>query len=304
MKWKDYEIYIARHFQKLFPDASIQHNISCPGLISKTPRQIDILIEQQISGFDIRIIVDCKYFNKKVDVKVVESFLSFLQDLKASKGVLITNKGYSTAAKNRATYDTQDIDLRIIDFKDLDDFQTFLAIPYQNSHCAIVSSPPGWVIDSRTIPGRFLASLYPAGLAIREGFHIEGFMYINFFDKGLNISTVTDQGLNILTLDDLLNYQNEKLAQQYTGLKLEYISTIEREDCICKLRVVDSEQMQDCNTLEYTLFMDYKDVVIVIVLLAPLRKSKDYLKKLEWIGLKLIKGIMLYDVSENYSNLN
>jgi hypothetical protein len=66
MKWKDYEIYITRHFQKLFPDATIQHNVRCLGLISKTPRQIDMLIEQKISGFDIKIIVDCKYFNKKV----------------------------------------------------------------------------------------------------------------------------------------------------------------------------------------------------------------------------------------------
>jgi len=114
MNWKDYEIYITKHFQSLFPETSIKHDIRREGLMSKTKRQIDILIEGKIAGFDLKVIVDCKYFNKKVDVKAVESFLSFLQDLKASKGILITNNGYTDAAYNRATYDSQDIELRIM----------------------------------------------------------------------------------------------------------------------------------------------------------------------------------------------
>jgi hypothetical protein len=161
----------------------------------------------------------------------------------------------------------------------------------------VVSSPPGWIIDSRTIPGKWLASLYPAGLTIKEGFHTDGFIYINFFDKGINISTEIDKRLDILTLDDLLTHQNKNLAQQYINLKIEYISTIKREDCICKLRIVDCNQMQDCNSLEYTLFMDYEDVVIILVLLTPSSKSKEYVKKLEWLALKLIKGEMLQNDS-------
>jgi hypothetical protein len=54
MNWKDYEIYITRHFQKLFPEASIQHNVSQTGLISDVQRQIDILIEQRIAGFNLK----------------------------------------------------------------------------------------------------------------------------------------------------------------------------------------------------------------------------------------------------------
>jgi hypothetical protein len=285
MNWKDYEIYITRHFQKLFPEASINHNISQAGLISGVQRQIDILIEQKIAGFNLKIIVDCKYFNKKVDVKVVESFLGFLQDLKASKGVLITNKGYSQAAEKRANHDTQDIELRIIDFGDLEDFQCFLAIPYQNADCAIVSSPPGWIIDSRIEVNNFLCSLYPAGLSRIEGFHHDGFIYVNFFNKYLSKPI----------LSEFLEGQSEKIKQHYSNVKLEYISTIEREDCICRLRVVDSSEMQDCKTLEYTLFLDFPDVIIFIVLLTPASKEREYLNKLEWAGQKLIKGKMLYD---------
>ena len=83
MDWKEYEIYITRHFQKLFPDTPIQRDVRREGIISKTKRKIDILIEGRVAGFDLKVIVDCKYFNKKVNVKEVESFLSFLQDLRA-----------------------------------------------------------------------------------------------------------------------------------------------------------------------------------------------------------------------------
>ena len=189
LNWKDYEIYITRHFQKLFPEASIQHNVRRLGLLSKTERQIDILIEGTIAGFALTIIVDCKYFGQKVDVKEVDSFLGYLHDLKASKGVLITNNGYTEAAYNRAMYDTRDVELRIIDFKDLDKYQGFIAIPYFGKHGAIIPAPDGWVVDSRPNSsirkmGRGqLAALYPAGLSAGEAFHSEGFIYFSYSHK-------------------------------------------------------------------------------------------------------------------------
>ena len=95
MDWKDYEIYITRHFRRLFPSASIRHNVNRIGLISGASRQIDILIEQRIAGFDLTIVVDCKYFNKNVDITAVESFLSFLglgiQAPQASWGSLLAD---------------------------------------------------------------------------------------------------------------------------------------------------------------------------------------------------------------------
>lgn len=182
MNWKDYEIYITKHFQQIFPQTDIQHNVRREGIMSKKKRQIDILIEGKVAGFDLKIIVDCKYFNKKVDVKEVESFISFLNDLKASKGILITNNGYTEAAYNRATYDSQDIELRIISFDDLEKFQGFITIPYSKSECAIISAPDGWVIDASS-EGPYVASLYPAGLSQQEAFHTEGFIYVVFSHK-------------------------------------------------------------------------------------------------------------------------
>jgi hypothetical protein len=291
MDWKEYEIYITRHFQRLFPESSIQHNIRRKGLMSKTQRQIDILIEGKVAGFDLSIIVDCKYFNKKVDVKEVESFLSFLQDLKASKGILITNNGYSKAAYNRATYDTQDIELRIINFEDLDKFQGFMAIPYSKSECAIVTSPDGWVVDSSP-QGRYVASFYPAGLTHDVAFHTEGFIYLSFSHKNKDWPD----------LPDLLNKQKLNAENHYFHPKIEYIETIEREDCITTLRVIDAIEMG--KTIEYTIFLDYPNVILYMTLLTNRTKEKTYLKKLEWIAQKLIKGNLLFDINNNPINLH
>ncbi len=290
MNWREYEIYITKHFQRLFPGTLIQHNIKREGLISKTKRQIDILIEGKIAGFNMSIIVDCKYFNKKIDVKEVESFLSFLQDLKASKGILITNNGYSKAACNRATYDTQDIELRIINFDDLEKYQAFMAMPYSKSECAIVVAPDGWVVDGAP-QGPYAASFYPAGLSQEEAFHEEGFIYLVFSHKGKNWPD----------LPDLLEKQSLASKNHYHLPKIEYIETIEREDCSLMLRVIDAVEMG--NTIEYTMFLDYPNVIIYLTLLTNREKEKQYLKKLEWISQKLIKTNIILDKNGNPMNM-
>src|SRR5579863_8722712 len=113
MTWKDYELAIHKHFTDAYPNCSIYHNITKIGFMSKQKRQIDIYIEGKIAGISLNIVVDCKYFKKNVDVKDVEAFLSFLRDIKANKGILITNVGFSKAAYNRASNDTDDLELRI-----------------------------------------------------------------------------------------------------------------------------------------------------------------------------------------------
>jgi len=265
MNWKEYEIYITRHFQRLFPGTAIAHNVRRDGLISKTKRQIDILIEGRVAGFDLKIIVDCKYFNKKVDVKDVEAFLSFLHDLKASKGILITNNGYSAAAYNRAIYDTQDIELRIIDFGDLDNLQGFLAIPYSKSECAIVSAPPGWVVDASGGSG-YAASFYPAGLSQYEAFHTSSFVYLAFSHKDKNWPD----------LPDLLKKQNDEAKKHYNNPKIEFLDTVKREDCSLTLRVIDAVEMGD--TTEYTIFLDYPNVILYMTLLTRRDEEKKSLK--------------------------
>jgi len=281
MSWKDYEIYIHKHFKRLFPDAKISHNVSRTGIISKTKRQIDILVEGEIAGFDISIIIDCKYFSRKVDVKHVESFISFLKDLKASKGILITNKGYSKAAFNRATYDTQDIELRIIDFKDLDSFQGFWAFAYAGGHCVFFSAPPGWVIDANP-PSYTPAAIYPAGLSFKEAMNQTGLIYLNFIEKGKKIPD----------LEAATKSQDDNILKTYPNAKIEYFDQHSHKGHKCLLRIADIDQKY--GGLEYTYFINYEKFVLFFVLLEDQKKCGLYLPKLKWVAQKHTIGQILF----------
>jgi len=286
MNWQEYEIYITRHLQRAFPGTSITHNVHVPGIVSRVERQIDILIAQKVAGFDITIVVDCKYFSTKIDVKEVDSFVGFLEDVRASKGILITNTGYTEAAYNRATYDTRDIELRILNFKDLEQFQGFIAIPYADKHGAIVSAPDGWIIDTRGVKSRYLCSMYPAGLSQAEAYQEEGFIYVTFSKKD-------KQWPN---LSHLLSTQDAEVRKHYKEPRIEYIETIKREDCPVTLRVVEMQEHPD--RLDYTLFLDFPELVVFLTLLTPSGKADNYLRKLEWVGEKLKLLNMLYDANK------
>jgi hypothetical protein len=80
MNWKDYEKEIFNFFSSQYPEAEVSYNVTVEGRYSKTPRQIDILIEANIAGNRFRIIVDGKYFSEKIDVKDVEMFIAMVGD--------------------------------------------------------------------------------------------------------------------------------------------------------------------------------------------------------------------------------
>src|SRR5665647_2858867 len=119
MNWKDYEEEIFQAFKNIYPEATITFDARIIGRFSKEERQIDILVEGSIAGRKIRIVVDGKFYNKKIDVKHVESFISMVEDIGAAQGILVTPRGYSKAAINRAYFGPSDIELDILNFDEL-----------------------------------------------------------------------------------------------------------------------------------------------------------------------------------------
>jgi hypothetical protein len=287
MDWRDYEHYIHKQFRRIFPEADIKHDVKRHGHLSETERQIDIYITGALAGFDVDIAVDCKYFSSNIDVKAVDSFVSMLRDVRANKGVMITNEGYSDAAWNRAYNDTQDLELRIIEFDDLADYQAFGAIPFMGSYCAYIPAPEGWVVDAEPSVPVAAAALYPLGLNEDVAFRKEGFMYLNFSYKDKNISS----------LDTLTNLQDQNVREEYPNATIEYHDTVEREDFETTLRI--AEIAENYQGLEYTLFVDLEEFTMFIVLLEPNHQRGNYLKKLEWIGRHLIPGKLVFDQSGN-----
>ncbi len=120
-KWLMYEKQIYDTLKKNHPGCYFKSNDSIIGKFSKRKRQIDILIKGKLADWDIFGVVDCKCFSKKINVKIVESFIGFMEDVGANLGIIITNIGYTKAARNRAI--PKGIKLDIVKFQDLDEYE-------------------------------------------------------------------------------------------------------------------------------------------------------------------------------------
>lgn len=96
--WKKLEHLAAEIQAQLSPRSTISHNVKIPGKSSGTDRQVDVLIEDRIGQFPIRIAIECKDHATPVDVNVVGEFHSVLQDTRISKGVLVCPGGFTKSA--------------------------------------------------------------------------------------------------------------------------------------------------------------------------------------------------------------
>lgn len=272
MNWKDYEIEIYEDFKEAYPEAEVSHNVFRKGRYSKVDRQIDILVEDYVAGNRMTIVVDGKFFNKKIDVKEVETFISMLEDLDAHKGLLITQKGYSQAAINRAHFGPSDIELDILNFEELKDYQGFGAIPYAGDNGALIPAPFGWVIDAQSSPG-WLATLYQRGLTLDEAMKRNEFMYVQFWGRKQNNEN----------LEDLLNIQENNFIEAGLEPKIEYRPTIKRSDAKTKLRIAN---LKNYPSSEYTGFVEFNDFIFFCVLFSPVELAQRNIKKLENIMAK------------------
>ena len=113
--WRKYELNIFNTIKSAFPDSEIEFDDAILGIYSKVERQVDFAIRKTIAGKRILGVVDCKYFGKNIDLKIVESFIGMIEDLNANFGILITNNGYSKAAKNRVKFSNLKLDVLAVD---------------------------------------------------------------------------------------------------------------------------------------------------------------------------------------------
>lgn len=281
MNWKQYELEIYDWFKTRFPDANIRRDIKIFGLYSKVPRQIDILIEENIASGWVRTIVDGKFFSTKVDVNDVESFIGMIRDVEAHKGILITNEGFTEAAINRAHYDQTDVDLDIFNFKDFLQFQSGLAIPYAGSNGVMMPAPLGWVIDGTRREG-CIATLYQRGLGLNEAGQHREWMYVNFWQKNEEAKSI----------EELTKVQEQRILQKFPDAKITYLPTIKRNNAQTLLRKIE---IPSYPTPEYTGFVEFKDFIFFAVLFTPDTLARRNIKKLEF----LIQKVLPLEVKHN-----
>jgi tetratricopeptide (TPR) repeat protein len=271
--WRKYEKEIHDQFHEMYPNAEITHNTTLLGRYSKTDRQIDILIVDYAAGERFKIIVDGKYYSKRINVKEVEEFIGMMQDVGADKGLLITQKGYSQAALNRAHYDPSRIELDILNFLELKEFQAFGAIPYSGEHGVLMPSPFGWVIDINHTNG-MLATLFQRGLTLDEAGKNKEWMYVNIASKTPEIKD----------LQSFIELQENYVLENLPNAKFEYRTSIRREDAKTALRIIN---INSYPTLEYTGFVEFDDFIFFCVLFTPIELIEKNIKKLEYILAKV-----------------
>lgn len=100
--YKDLEILVAKIQKQLSPGAKVSHNVKIVGRHTGVPRQIDVLVEQSIGQYDMKVAIDSKDYKVPVDVKGVEEFQGLVDDVAAQKGVMVCPAGFTAAAKKRA----------------------------------------------------------------------------------------------------------------------------------------------------------------------------------------------------------
>jgi len=273
MTWNDYEIEIFNHFKSSYPKANILHDTHIEGRYSKTKRQIDILIEDYVAGNKMWIVIDGKYFVKKIDVKAVEMFIGMLNDCGVNKGIMITNAGYSEAALNRAHNDSFDIELDILNFNDLYNYQAFGSISSIGKFGVRINAPFGWVMQASSIPNTLL-TMYERGSTLEKAIEDCQWIYGNINPKSKEIKSISD----------VILFQEKDTLQGNPTAKISYLSTVKRDNYETKMRKITFNHL---NFVEFTCFIDFGKFIFYAVLLTKPQLERKNLRKLENIFLQV-----------------
>lgn len=265
MNWTDYEESVYLECQRIFGE-QVEKDIRIVGQWSGKKRQIDVYVPKvQFDGIAGSMIVDAKYHSRKVDVKDVDSMIGMLSDVNAKYGLLVSPKGFSEAAINRAHNSPDGLQVDILSVDELQILQSPVAIIYSGSHGFFIQSPFGWIIDGTRREGT-LAYLYRRGIKKLASVAKEReFMYINMYTKDQFIASV----------DDLLEFHN---ATSLSEIDPVYIKVIHDEELI--LRYVTAPSYP---TVEITGFREFDDCILFCVLFCPDIMIKRDIEKLKFI---------------------
>lgn len=266
MEWQDYEKIVLEECRRVFRNADISHNVHIKGLYSKRMRQIDVLVQTDKGTV---YVVDAKKYGIKVDVKTVESFIGMVKDVGGNYGIIVSEKGFTKAAINRAHYGEDNIEIDILNLHELSMFQSEWAIPYAGNNGVIALAPFCWVIDGAR-RNNMVAVMYRRGFSFEEAAKNKEWAYINFWDK-------SDE---ICTLDELISWQNSNLLCDNNNGTIEEICS----DLI-RIRIFNSPNYP---TPEITLFREFDDFFLFVVLFSPNNMISKNIEKMKYFLINSI----------------
>jgi Holliday junction resolvase len=197
---KDYETMVASYLVENNPDFLVRYNQSIMGKYSHIKRQIDILLinEKQI------IVVECKYYNRKVNIKIIEEFIAFLEDVGINEGLLITNIGVTKSVIKRIS--ESEIEIKILSEKALAKYRLTGLMPYEGNRAILIFEPYGWQSIGTVLELHTCCFFIPLGSYV-DNYNLEGnFLYLNLYDEGYSV-------------DESIKSEIKSINEQYTGKK-------------------------------------------------------------------------------------
>lgn len=101
-EWRQYELDVWETLRALDPRAHVEHDVRIPGEISGSERQIDVLAEKAVVGQQHRVVIECKFYKRKLGIGKVDEFIGKLLDVGAESGILYGFSGVTEPAWRRA----------------------------------------------------------------------------------------------------------------------------------------------------------------------------------------------------------
>ena len=207
ISWKDFEEEVFLECERVFKSqgTEVLKNEYIVGRYSGVKRQIDVIVRQHDDDENVNIcVIECKHYAKKINVKIIDSFIGCLEDVGANKGILVSEKGFTKAAINRAHKGKDNIEVDILNLGELQQFQGYGAITYSGENAIIIAPPFGWIIDGKHRMDA-LAVFYRRGVSFQEAVRIEKeWMYLQIWAK----ETEDD------TLENIIEFQNIQLREK------------------------------------------------------------------------------------------
>ncbi len=118
--FREYENGVADVLGFLAGAASVTRNTHIYGTKSQSPRQVDVLVEGDVLGKSgARLLVDCKRWNRRVDLPHMGSFIDLVHDTEVDFGIIVSVKGASKVARRRAEVE-QGIQVKVMSLEELE----------------------------------------------------------------------------------------------------------------------------------------------------------------------------------------
>lgn len=283
ISWKDFEEEVFLECERVFnsQETEVLKNEYVVGRYSGVKRQIDVIVRQYDDGEYVNMcVVECKHYAKKINVKIVDSFIGCLEDVGANKGILVSEKGFTKAAINRAHKGKDNIEVDILNLGELQQFHGYGAITYSGENALIIAPPFGWIIDGEYRMDA-LAVFYRRGVSFEEAVRKEKeWMYLQIWTKEKKDDT----------LENIIEYQNIQLREKD---ECAVIQQFELDGLI-----VREAYLSSYFTPEITVFREFDRYIAFIVLFCPDYYIQRDTKKAVSMLNKAIPMIMNKTVTE------